>query len=139
MWTASHTETVRAQARDIWNKWADVTHWPEQDASLVSASMNEPFVEGSIITLKPKGSPSVTVKLVEVTPNVSFSSIGKLPLTELRFDHRIEPTSEGVRFTQSVTMNGALAWLFGRLMGNTMASNLEKRMQKLAELVTKNS
>ncbi len=136
MWTASHSETVRAQAREIWQRWTEVTRWPEQDASLVSASINGPFAVGSVITLKPKGSPAVTVTLVELTPNVSFSSVGKLPLAQLRFDHTIDEMKDGVRFTQSVSMTGPLAWLWSGLMGSTMAANLTARMQRLAQLVT---
>ena len=137
MWTTSHTETARSKPEVIWARWTDVVRWPEQDASITSAAIDGLFVVGSQITLQPKGSPKVTVKLIEVTPNRSFSSVGALPLASLRFDHRVEPTNDGVSFTQSITITGPLAWLWGGLMGGTMASNLKKRMMKLAELANR--
>lgn len=136
MWKASHTETVAATAAAIWMHWTDVARWPLQDDGLESASINGPFEVGSLITMKPKGSPTVAVKLVKVTPNQSFASVGGLPLTTLRFEHLLEPGDDGtIQFTQSVTMDGPLAWLFSRLMGPMMARGLEKRMRKLAATV----
>lgn len=135
MWNTTHTEFVRATAQDVWQRWINVSKWPEQDASLKSAELIGPFEVGNTIVMQPAGSPTVQVRLVEVTPNASFSSVGSLPLATLRFDHRIEPAQGGVQFTQSVTIDGSLAWLWSRMMGKTMASNLEKRMKTLAQLI----
>lgn len=83
MWKSEHTQTAKATPEALWKRWTDVANWSEQDASLESASINGPFAVGSIITLKPKGSPTVKVKLIEVTPFKSFSSTGSLPLAKL--------------------------------------------------------
>lgn len=135
MWKSSNTETVDEPAAAIWQKWTEVAKWPEQDASLVSASINGPFVVGSTITLKPKGSPSVKVTLVEVTPNKSFASVGKMPGAKLHFVHDILLSDTGTSFTQSVSMDGPLASLWAAMMGKKMASNLKARMVKMAQLI----
>jgi hypothetical protein len=135
MWKSEHTQTAKATPEALWKRWTDVANWPEQDASLESASINGPFVVGSIITLKPKGSPTVKVKLIEVTPLKSFSSTGSLPLAKLQFDHRANTTSNGIEFTQSVTISGPLAGLFSNMMGKTMAENLKARMIRLSQLL----
>jgi len=137
MWKASNTETVTGSAKDVWKKWSEVGKWPEQDDSLVSSSINGPFEVGNIITLKPKGSPTVKVVLVQVKPNDSFASEGKLPLTKLKFVHQIKTSGKKVSFTQSVIMDGALAGLFSKLMGKKMEQNLINRMEKMAEMIEK--
>lgn len=137
MWKTSHTEIVNSSSRDIWQHWTDVSKWPKQDESLQSAELLGEFKIGSIIILKPKGSPKVKVKLTEVTKDKSFSSIGKLPLAKLRFSHKIKTVKQGVSFTQSIEISGPLSGLFGKMMGNKMASNLEKRMIKLAKIASK--
>jgi Polyketide cyclase / dehydrase and lipid transport len=135
MWKAEFTRNVQATPEALWERWTDVANWPEQDESLQSASINGPFVVGSIITLKPKGSPTVKVQLIEVTKLKSFSSTGQLPLAKLQFDHKAKSDGGKIEFTQSVTMSGPLSGLFSKLMGKTMATNLEARMTKLATLL----
>jgi hypothetical protein len=135
MWKAEFTKSAQATPEALWERWADVSNWPEQDDSLQSASINGPFAVGSVITLKPKGSPTVKVQLIEVTKLKSFSSTGQLPLAKLQFDHKVKSDAGKIEFTQSVTISGPLAWLFSRLMGNTMSTNLEARMTKLAKLL----
>jgi len=137
MWKTSNTETVIGTPKDVWNKWVQVDKWPEQDESLISASIDGPFEVGSTITLKPKSSPTVKVVLVQVKPNDSFESVGKLPLTQLRFMHQIKPESKKVSFAQSVIMEGALSGLFSKLMGKKMEQNLKARMKKLAKMIEK--
>ncbi len=135
MWRSSNTQTAKSSLEALWQHWTDVANWPQQDASLESASINGDFQVGSIITLKPKGSPTVKVRLIEVKPCTSFSTIGKLPLTKLQFYHYAAPTSAGIEFTQSVTMTGPLSGLFSLLFGKKMTDNLKARMSKLAELL----
>jgi hypothetical protein len=135
MWKSEHTQTAIATPEALWKRWTDVANWPEQDSSLESAGINGPFAVGSVITLKPKGSPTVKVKLIEVTPLQSFSSTGSLPLAKLQFDHKANTTTQGIEFTQSVTISGPLAGLFSNLMGKTMGQNLKARMVKLAALL----
>lgn len=135
MWKSEFTKNAQSTPEALWKRWTDVSNWPEQDASLESASINGPFAVGSVITLKPKGSPTVKVKLIEVTPLKSFSSTGSLPLAKLQFDHKAKSEGGKIEFTQSVTISGPLSGLFSKLMGKTMATNLEARMTKLAKLL----
>ena len=135
MWKAEFTKSAQATPEALWERWTDVANWPEQDESLQSASINGPFAVGSIITLKPKGSPTVKVQLIEVTKLKSFSSTGQLPLAKLQFDHKAKPDGAKIEFTQSVTMTGPLSGLFSKMMGKKMAENLEARMAKLAKLL----
>lgn len=135
MWKAEFTKSAQATPEALWERWTDVANWPEQDESLQSSSINGPFVVGSIITLKPKGSPTVKVQLIEVTPLKTFSSTGQLPLAKLQFDHKAKLDGVKLEFAQSVTMTGPLSGLFSKLMGAKMAENLEARMTKLVKLL----
>lgn len=138
MWKASNTEIAKSNPEALWKYWSDVENWPKQDASLKEASINGPFKVGSTISLKPKGSPKVKVTIIETTPNKSFSSVGKLPLAKLKFDHAAKSMAGGVKFTQSVTISGPFTKLYAALMGKKMTKNLKARMTKLVELLETN-
>lgn len=133
MWKASNTEVAKSTPTKLWSYWTNVASWPEQDMSLESASIHGDFAAGSVIALKPKSSPKVKVTLIEVTNNQSFSSVGKLPLAKLQFDHRVKTAPKGIAFTQSVTISGPLSGLFSKVMGNKMAENLTARMKNLVK------
>ncbi len=135
MWKATHTATVNASPEAIWERWVDVDKWPEQDASLKSASISGPFELGSTITLQPKNAPKVKVRLALVTPNAGFVSVGKLPLATLRFTHHLEELKSGTSFTQSVSITGPMAWFYATIMGNKMEQNLVARVDKMAGLI----
>lgn len=136
MWKATNTETAKSTPAKVWSFWTDVADWPAQDHSLESASIAGDFEVGDVITMKPKGSPKVRVKLIEVTRGKSFSSVGKLPLAKLQFDHLVTTNAgKGITFTQSVTISGPLSGLFSKLMGQKMAENLTARMKNLVKVL----
>jgi hypothetical protein len=137
MKTFTDSKTTSAPASAIWQRWAEVAKWPEQDTSLNSASIDGPFEVGSTITLKPKGSPTVKIMLIEMQAGVSFAAEGKLPLAKLRFDHNIVSSGDKTTFSVVVTISGPLSGLFGALMGAKMESNLHARMAKIVQLIEK--
>ncbi len=137
MWKISNTEKTLASPSSVWKLWEEVTNWPKQDSSITSASINGPFKVGSVITLKPKKSPPVKVRIKKLEKNHNFSTEGKLPLTKLEFIHEVKTDGKQTQFTQSVVMSGSLAWLFSRIMGKSVKKNLVARMQKMAKLLQK--
>ncbi len=137
MTTYSYSETVAAPPKEVWKLWQNVAAWPKQDTSITSARINGPFAVGSKITLKPKGSPAVKVKLVKVEENRGFESQGTLPLAKLRFVHNISTQGAKTTFTQTIIIDGPLSGLFARTMGKSMDKNLQARVHKMAELINK--
>jgi len=84
--------------------------------------------------LKPVRGPATPFTFTEVTPDVGFTDVSRLPLARLTFTHRIEPTPTGSTFTHSVTITGPLSPLFARVVGRNVATGLPRAMRQLARL-----
>ncbi|MBP7807169.1 SRPBCC family protein [Candidatus Saccharibacteria bacterium] len=133
-WTFTNTETTTATPEAIWRRWTNVTGWPEEDTNLVSAELQDDFAIGGKIIMKPKGAPKSSVKIVEMTPNVSFSTEGTIPLGKLIITHNVEATSGRTSFTHTITVTGPLRKLFVRMVVQKLANNLPVKMKNIARL-----
>jgi hypothetical protein len=134
MWKTEHTTQTAATPTQLWAYYAEPHRWPEWDHEVVSASINGPFAAGNTGTLKPASGPKAKMHFTEVTPERSFTDVTPLPLATMAFEHVIEPTDAGCRFTHRVTITGPLSGLFGRLIGRRIAAELPTAMRKLASL-----
>ncbi len=83
--------------------------------------------------------PATRFTFIEVTPEVGFADVSRLPLARLTFTHRIEPTGTGSRFTHRVTIAGPLSRLFVRVIGKNIAASLPTSMRALARLAETSS
>jgi hypothetical protein len=84
--------------------------------------------------LKPVKGPWMPFTFTEVTPDVGFTDVSRLPLARLTFTHHISPTTAGSRITHGVSISGPLSPLFARVIGRTIAAGLPTAMQALARL-----
>ena len=134
MWTYEHTETTRATPAQLWARYAEPATWPEWDAETAWVTVEGPVAVGSRGTLKPVHGPATRFTFTEVSPEVGFADVTRLPLARLAFTHRIEPLGTGSRFTHGVTISGPLAPLFARVVGKGIAAGLPSAMRALAQL-----
>lgn len=84
--------------------------------------------------MKPRGGPATRFTVTEVTPEVSFTTVSRLPLARMAFEHVVERTAEGCRFIHRVAISGPLSPLFARLIGRGVAAELPVAMRALARL-----
>ncbi|MFE3003461.1 SRPBCC family protein [Nocardia sp. NPDC059246] len=134
MWKFAHTESTTATPAQLWRHYADPTEWSKWDHEVEWVTVDGPFAEGTTGSLKPAGGPKTRFAMTEVTPNVSFTDVSRLPLATMTFEHRIEAAAEGTRFTHEISIAGPLSPLFARVIGRRAAAELPKAMRKLAEL-----
>lgn len=134
MWMFQHTESTTATPAHLWDLYADPTRWPRWDHAIAAVTLDGPMATGTQGTLKPAKGPKATLKFTEVTPEVGFTDVTRLPLARLSFAHHIEPTGAGCRFTHRVSITGPLAPLFGRVIGRRVAAELPISMRALADL-----
>jgi hypothetical protein len=126
---------MAASPAAIFARYADVAHWPQWDEDLKAASIDGPFASGSPGVVEPKSGPKSKVLFVDVQPNRGFAVECKLPLCQMRFEHRLEPQGNTTLVTHGVVFRGALAWLFGRLIGAGMRKTLPHALSRLEEVV----
>jgi hypothetical protein len=134
MWEFKHTETTPATPAQLWGRYIDHASWPEWDTDTESVTLDGPFVAGTTGTIKPVGAPKAKFRVAEVTEDVSFIDVSKLPFAKMQFAHMIEPADGGTRFTHHVTISGPLSPLFGRVIGKKVAAGLPSAMRRLGEL-----
>jgi hypothetical protein len=133
MWQKSCSRTYRNLARDaLWRAWTDVRGWPRWDKELEYTQLDGPFVPGVRFTLKPKAGPTVRMRLESLDPGQRFTDVALLPLARLYDAHEIEETPEGLRLTNTLTLEGPLAWLWRRLIAEDIASGLPAQLDALA-------
>jgi hypothetical protein len=134
MWTFEHTETTSASPAQLWARYAEPARWPEWDHDLATVTVQGPMAAGTRGAIKPTKGPATPYTFTEVTPDVGFTDVTRLPLARLTFTHLIEPTPAGSRFTHRATISGPLSPLFARLVGRGIAAGLPTAMRRLARL-----
>lgn len=53
MWTFEHTAVTKANAKDIWELYSNISTWTEWDKGIVHASLEGPFAAGTRGFLQP--------------------------------------------------------------------------------------
>jgi hypothetical protein len=134
VWTFEHTETTDASAQQLWSRWSAPLTWGEWDHSLREVTAVGPFDVGTRGTVRRVSGPRTTFVLTRVDELEGFTLMSPLPLGTLTLDHQITPGTEPLRFTHRVTITGAMALLFGRILGRRIAGDLPDSMRRLAGL-----
>jgi hypothetical protein len=132
--TYKESTIISASPAAIYAIYTDVSQWPEWDKEVERASMDNGFQLGGEGKIKPKGAPESKMKLVEVTPDKSFTIECSLPLCKMRFVHLL--TAEGAEATKVVNelqFTGLLAPVFGRLIGKGIHKTMPATLRGLKE------
>ncbi|KJK49422.1 hypothetical protein UK23_14135 [Lentzea aerocolonigenes] len=111
-----HSVVGPASVEAVWALWSDVDRWVEWDEGLESVTLSGPFAEGSSGTMVVKGQGSISFVLTSVEAGAGFVDETSVPGAVLRFSHRVERVSEGVRVTHSVVIEGPKAEFLGPLV-----------------------
>jgi hypothetical protein len=125
-------ETTKA-SQEIWNMYTDVLNWNTWDAAVISSELFGDFLVGTKGILKPKGGPSATFILTEVTENISFTSRSFLPLAYIDFIHSIVDLGDVRQVTHTIEMGGFLSPIFKLLIGINLANGLEEAVESICK------
>lgn len=131
---ARHTLETTATPEQIWVLWVDVPGYGRWDDSIEWARLASGFQVGATGELQPREGRRTAFTIVALEEGRSFSCLASLPFAQLRFTHSMEPTEMGTRLTHGIELSGALAWVWGRVLGPVCRSNLPIAMRKLARL-----
>lgn len=134
MWHTEHTVFTTSEPEAIWRRWLDVAAWPEWDEALESASINGPLVVGSLCTIKHRAWGTQVLRVIEVQEGKSFTCAQHGFLTDIRIQHRCEPSELGSRVTHRIEAEGSLAWWLRFKLARGFRDTLPKALRKLARL-----
>lgn len=136
-WTYEHTVVTRAETGRVWALLADIDSWPQWDPEVTWARLDAPLAAGATGTLKPARGPKARFVVTRAEAGRRLTDVTRLPFAKLEFDHLIEEAGAGTRLTHRVTISGALAPLFARLIGTRARATLPAAMTALAELAAR--
>ncbi len=133
-WSFEESVTTKASVKNIWKVWSDVKGWSNWDHELEWAELDGDFAPGVEGRLKAKDWPVSTFVMTEVEWEKSFKDLSKMPLTQMEFNHTIEPSKEGVRITHSVSVKGLLAPILYLKLRKRFQAGFPVALKKLAAI-----
>jgi hypothetical protein len=139
MWTKSHSiVTTEVTKEQMWKLFADVNNWHVWDDGIEFARLEGNFEKGNHFLLRPKGGPNVKVELLETQVNNSFLDVTRFPLAKMYDQHVFEETPNGLKITNTISVQGALGFLWRKLVAqkivDTLPADMENQIKAAARL-----
>lgn len=130
--------TKAISKKQIWKLMSNVDEWKNWDSSVENSKLKGNFESGSGFLFKTKGGPNVNIKLVEVKPDVYFKDETIFPFAKMNGEHWYEETPDGLKITTTMTMTGALAFLWNKIVMKDIVANLESDIHLQIKNASKN-
>jgi hypothetical protein len=132
MWTQSYSKTVDGlSAAQVWRVWSDVDRWHVWQDDIEYARLNGEFKSGGTFAFKPKGGPNLTLELADVRPNALFVDITRFPLARMVDSHELIEHGDKLEIKTTIRMEGPLAFLWRKLVGQEVADSLPQQTDAL--------
>jgi hypothetical protein len=136
MWTSTYSKVIKSVKKEaVWQRWTDVNHWHEWIPNVESCQLEKPFVSGSSFILKPKGSPSMTVELLNVKRDHSFTGCTRFFGATMYDIHEMHQDPQGIRLTVTLKVTGPLGFLWRKLVAEKIEANLPILLRNLASVL----
>jgi hypothetical protein len=123
-----------ASPKTIWRVWSEPRTWQEWNPNVQRMEMNGPFASWTTGVMHTPAGQHHQIQLTNVQPGKSFDLETRvIPLTHFTFHCEVEPGSKGSRISQSLRVSGPLAFVFGPLAGERIASSFEPLLKGLSD------
>ena len=134
-----HRITIKAPAGKIFSLYEDESAWASWDPDVKSSSINGKFETGVFGKLKPTNGPESKILFSEVIADKSFTVSSNLPFCKMTFDHELFAIELNTEVVHTVSFEGFLSPLFGRLIGRGINKGLPKTLRGLKNAVESKS
>jgi len=113
-------------------RWEDMDTWPQWDGAVAWTRLDGPFAAGTTGALKPRRGPKVSFVIETLTPGSEFTDVSSMPGARLRIRHLVAIGDDGrTRVDIEVSIDGPLAWLWGKVLGRGIAASTPEALAKL--------
>lgn len=138
MWTKSHSiVTKEVTKQQMWNLFADVNNWHTWDTGIEFAKLEGKFEKGNHFMFQPKGGPKLKIGIVEAVENKKFTDFTKFPLAKMYGEHTFEDTSNGLKITTTMKVEGLLGFLWVKIVAQKIADALPADMKEQIKAASK--
>jgi Polyketide cyclase / dehydrase and lipid transport len=134
MWTTKATVLSKAKANVVWDLWTDVANWKEWDEGIEASTLSGDFSTGTQGTLTPKGAQTLPFTILNVKPLEGFIDATEVPGAKLIFHHSLEHTSEGLKVSHQVSIDGPAWEDYASTLGKALEIDLPKTVASLVKL-----
>jgi len=127
MWTKTHSIVTKEVTKEqMWKLTTDINNWKNWDHTVENSELLGEFKVGNFFMLKPKGGPNVKIKLLEIIENKKFTDLTTFTLAKMYGEHLYEETSEGLKITVTMSVEGILSFLWVKLVVKGIVDDLPK-------------
>lgn len=138
MWTKSHSiVTKEVTKQQMWNLFADVNNWHTWDTGIEFAKLEGKFEKGNHFMFQPKGGPKLKIGIIEAVENKNFTDFTKFPLAKMYGEHTFEDTSNGLKITTTMKVEGLLGFLWVKIVAQKIADALPADMREQIKAASK--
>lgn len=138
-WETTSTLEADVAPSAVWrNAYTDASAWPRWNAELKSAKLDGPLREGARARIAFKTGLRLRFRVVEFEDGRFFTDEARLPGTRMGHRHLVESApSGGSRLTNTIYIEGPLAFLWRRILGPAAARTLPGAQRAVVELASR--
>jgi hypothetical protein len=135
-WETTSTLEADVSPTAVWEKaYADAEAWPKWNAEIKRARLDGPLALGAKARVVFGTGLRLRFRVIEFEQDQLFTDESRLPGARMGHRHLIEPAeSGGCRLTNTIYIEGALAFVWRRIMGPAAARALPDAQQAAVDL-----
>jgi hypothetical protein len=134
-WETTSTLQTAVPAPAVWERaYADAGAWPRWNAEIKHASLEGVVREGATARIVFRTGLRLRFRVVEFEEGRLFTDEARLPGSRMGHRHMVKAEGGGSRLTNTIYMDGPMAWLWRRVMGPRAARTLPAAQRAVAEL-----
>jgi hypothetical protein len=138
MWTKTFSITTKDITKEqIWKLASNINNWHTLNNGIEYAELHGKFEKGNHYIIRPKNGQNIKVNLLEVTEYKNFLELVKFPLAKMYYNHLIEETPNGLKLTNTITVEGLLSFLWVKLVVQKIADALPADLQEHIKIASK--
>jgi hypothetical protein len=134
-WETTSGLEAGVPAAAVWERaYADARAWPVWSEEIKRAELDGPLALGARARIVFGTGLRLKFEVVEFEAGRLFTDEARLPGARMGHRHMVEPAGDGSRLTNTIYIEGPLAWLWRRVMGPRAARSLPEAQEAVAAL-----
>lgn len=134
-WETTSTLEADVSPAAVWQRaYADAEAWPQWNAEIKRARLDKPLSLGAEAKIVFGTGLRLRFRVVEYEEGRLFTDESRMPGARMGHRHLLEPTTAGSRLTNTIYIEGPLAFLWRRIMGPAAARALPGAQRAVVEL-----